>query len=273
MKGIMDHPLTGFLVYVINKTRVNWMAKSDRFKEDFQQECNLFLLEWSENHPVEMTSKEKNEFCRCFLKRVSSLARSGGFKQVRSGQEGRKFKEVFFEIPINEENDEEVPMEQLQFDPREAIAINYWVEEKLNTCQKAILATNGLKKIDWFSFRAYVLGKSAREISKLTGWKPGEVEKHLADCVKRVRKQVGIDENVSMPPMPTMRGTARFGRTKYQIGQNENPGKNHGRIKIDTTSWTVLELQEQFGISKSTAFRVKARGWYTRNYHKKTESQ
>lgn len=259
----MDHPLTGFLVYTIQQIKIGWMNRRMGIEDDFKQECNLFLLEWSQNHPEtlsgEMSPEVKNEFRRCFWAKVSYFARVSGFKQVRGS---RHFKKMFEMLT------EEIPV--VGEDPRKVIFLNSWIEEKLNISQKAILSTgNGSSKLDWFGFRSYVFGNSACEISFLIGWKPGEVGERLTDCVKRVRQQVGIDENAPMPPMPTMRGAARFGRNKHQVGLNENPGKR--RIKIDITGLSVSELQKQFGIPRSTAYRIKARGWYTRDYHKKSD--
>jgi predicted DNA-binding transcriptional regulator AlpA len=243
--------LGGLLWRVLWRNHLAWLEKA--IPEDFQQECHLFLLEWQKNgdsNNVPLPREKFQKFARTAARHFYRLAVSYGWRRPRASGYKRTRN-----IGWIEEFGQEDEIIWKDYD---------WIKKKIEFCRKVLLdSDNGFGKLDWYGFQAYLAGCNCNEIAFLTGWTPSLVREHLRIAIRRIREAAGVNPNLPFPPMPK-RGKVEF-RQGRDVGAGSQPNPGKGRHLV-SPGLSVEEIMERYGVSRTTAFRARKRGWLAEKY-------
>lgn len=267
MKKLPDHPAAGLLWRALQRNRLAWLRWV--IPEDFWQECWLFLAGWS----PEVVNADPREFSRAAARHFYGVAVAYGFRRPR-GSLGY-IREAERLEPLEDAEEDSYEKKVAIQNWRSQKEHSGWFQEKLELCRKVLLGSAGSGRTEWYAFQAYLSGCNLNEIAFLAGWKVSECKKRLIEIIRRIREAAGVDPNLPLPPMPK-KGKVEF-RQGWAVHAGSRPKAGKPRqLAGDPRALANLPLKEimaRFGVSKATASRIRRRGWFVPDYHKRKSGQ
>jgi hypothetical protein len=262
-------PKAGLLRVVLRRAGLGWLEKAIPV-EDFQQECALFLLCWS----PEAVDADPKTFFRAAARHFYGVAVNYGFRRPKHSphyvRQNRLLEPGPWENAEEDSDERKVAIRNWRSQPVEN---SLEFQERLEFCKRVLLAGNGSGKLDWYLFQGYLSGLNLNELAFLTLGEVSakEVKSRLKGIISRIRVAAGIDPNLPLPPMPK-KGEVEFRQGwVVNVGNQPNPLKPR-QMAGDPKALANLSLKEimaRFRVSKATASRLRRRGWFVPDYHKK----
>lgn len=253
-----DHPKAGMLWRALQRAHLSWLKKI--IPEDFHQECALFLMGWTS----EAVDADPKAFFRAASRHFYKVAVNYGFRRPKHAKHYVRQAERLEPLEGAEEDgyEKRAALEKWgswgSQDPEDSFSREF--RERLELCKRILLTSgDGTGRTDWQLFQGYLSGLNLNELAFLTLGEvdPKEVRKRLKGIIRRIREATGVDQNLPMPPMPK-KGKVEF-RQGFGAGMRPNPARWR-RILIPQ-ELSSKKIEEQFKVSRATAFRAKKRGW------------
>lgn len=182
-----EHQKAGLLRRTLQNAHFFWLQEV--VPEDFQQECELFLLDWS----PEAVDADPKAFFRAASRHFYRMAVNYGFRRNRGAS---AYTQDALLDPLSEKTEDGY---------EKKVAVQSWISregdfDKLQDCLG--FCKNLLSETERRALRAYLSGYNLSEIAFLTGWKVNQVRRHLGEIISRLRVAAGVKKDFSLPPMP-----------------------------------------------------------------------
>lgn len=247
LRGFLpEHPYSAILGDYIMRY-CYWMRM--RLPEDLFQEAALLLWERYPNpNGTILSEEERSELRKEWGRRLWKVRIKYGFRKGASGDADQ------FERYEEYAEDHDGALAEDTFAKAEE---SKWYRVYYAVAKQITLDAGASD--EWQALELFLSGKNVAEIGHLVGWTTKFAQELVESAIKRIREKCSVPLEFPLPHGSGMHLNSR-------VRMEDTERRNYERINIPATMKNH-EIMEKFGVSRTTAWRARERGWVIPNYH------